>query len=95
MGRISTVKELLDNTFRQNEFLKYKIDKYYIKHAKQDELKIFNLKNKDDFYISKNNDKNNELKGTLLPKLYELKEFCYGRTKYNPIADMNNIYNEK
>ena len=91
---ISTVKELLDNTYRQKEFLKYKIDKYYIKHAKQDELKIFNLKNKDDFYVSKNNDKD-DLKGSLLPKLYELKEFCYGRSKYNPIADMNNIYNEK
>ena len=91
---ISTVKELLDNTFRQKEFLKYKIDKYYIKNAKQDELKIFNLKNKDDVYISKNNDKD-DLKGTILPKLFELKEFCYGRAKYNPIADMNNIYNEK
>ena len=92
---ISTVKELLDNTYRQKEFLKYKIDKYYIKNAKQDELKIFSLKNKDDIYVSKNNDKD-DLKGTLLPKLFELKEFCYGRPKYNPLADMNNnIYSVK
>ena len=91
---ISTVKELLDNTYRQKEFLKYKIDKYYIKNAKQNELKIFSLKNKNDIYVSKNNDKD-DLKGTLLPKLFELKEFCYGRSKYNPLYDINNIYNEK
>ena len=91
---ISLVKELLENTYRQKEFLKYKIDKYYIKNAKQDELKIFNFKNKDDFYANKNNDKE-ELKGSILPKIFKLKDFCYGRSKYNPMADMRNIYNEK
>ena len=81
------VKDLLDNTFNKKEFLKYKIDNYYTRYAKQDELKIFNFKNKDDFYINKNNDKE-ELKGTLLPKIFELKEYCYGRTKYDPKADI-------
>ena len=91
---ISTVKDLLENTYRQKEFLKYKIDKYYIKNAKQNQLKIFHFKKKDDFYLNKNNNKE-ELKGSLLPKLFKMKEFCYGRTKYNPIADLQNIYNEK
>ena len=89
---ISTVKDLLENTFRQKEFLKYKIDKYYIKNAKQNQLKIFHFKKKDDFYLNKNNNKE-ELKGSLLPKLFKMKEFCCGRTKYNPIADLQNIYN--
>ena len=38
------VKDLLDNTYRQKEFLKYKIDNYYKKNAKKDELKKFGYK---------------------------------------------------
>ena len=83
---ISLVKDLLENTFRKKEFLKYKIDNYYKKNAKKDELKKFGYKNKDDFFINKND--KDELKGNLLPKLFDLKEFCYGRSKYNPISDM-------
>ena len=83
---ISLVKDLLENTFRKKEFLKYKIDNYYKKNAKKDELKKFCFKNKDDFFINKND--KDELKGNLLPKLFDLKEFCYGRSKYNPISDM-------
>ena len=90
---ISTVRNLLENTFRQKEFLKYQIDKYYTKNAKKNELKFFNSKNKEDFYLNKNNDKDN-LKGTILPKLFELKNFCYGRPNYNPMAGLGNNYND-
>ena len=86
---ISLVENLLENTYRQKEFLKYKIDNYYTRHAKQDELKIFSLQNKDDYFVTKNNDKE-ELKGNLLPKLIELKDYCYGRAKYNPLDKIDN-----
>ena len=86
---ISLVKDLLENTFRQKEFLKYKIDNYYERNAKKDELKIFSFKNKDDFFINKN--EKDHLKGNLLPKLFDLKDYCYGREKYNPIAGIQNV----
>jgi hypothetical protein len=81
---LSAVENLLENTFRQKEYLKYKIDNYYMKNAKINEFNNFCLKNKDDYYMSKNNYKD-VLKGDLLPKLIELKDYCYGRPKYNPL----------
>ncbi len=89
---ISMVENLLENTFRQKEFLKFKIDNYFMKNARLDELNNFNLKKKDEYYISKNNYKEN-LKGELLPKLIELKEYCYGMPKYNPSHDKDNLDN--
>ena len=85
---MTLVESLLEDTYRQKEFLKYKVDNYYIKHAKQDELNLFSFqnRNKDDYFLNKNN--GNKLKGTLLPKLIKIKDYCYGRSKYNPIAEV-------
>ena len=80
---LSLVENLLEDDYRKKEFLKYKIDNYYLKHARQNELKKFTLKNRDDFYLNKNNNGKEELSGTLLPKIMLLKDYCYGRPKYN------------
>jgi hypothetical protein len=87
---LSMVENLLEDVYRKKEFLKYKIDNYHLRHAKQDELKIFSLKNRDDFYMNKINNDKKVLHGTLLPKLMELKDYCYGRPKYNNIRELNN-----
>ena len=87
---LSMVENLLEDVYRKKEFLKYKIDNYHFKHAKQDELKIFSLKNRDDFYMNKINNDKKALHGTLLPKLIELKDYCYGRPKYNHIRELDN-----
>ena len=87
---LSMVENLLEDVYRKKEFLKYKIDNYHLRHAKQDELKIFSLKNRDDFYMNKINNDKKVFHGTLLPKLIELKDYCYGRPKYNHIRDLDN-----
>jgi hypothetical protein len=87
---LSMVENLLEDVYRKKEFLKYKIDNYHFRHAKQDELKIFSLKNRDDFYMNKINNDKKVLHGTLLPKLMELKDYCYGRPKYNNIRELGN-----
>ena len=87
---LSMVENLLEDVYRKKEFLKYKIDNYHFRHAKQDELKIFSLKNRDDFYMNKINNDKKVFHGTLLPKLIELKDYCYGRPKYNHIRDLDN-----
>ena len=87
---LSMVENLLEDVYRKKEFLKYKIDNYHFRHAKQDELKIFSLKNRDDFYMNKINNDKKVLHGTLLPKLIELKDYCYGRPKYNQIRELDN-----
>ena len=86
---INLVENLLEDVYRKKEFLKYKADNYYVKYAKEDELKMFSLQNKDEFFDLKNNDKEKSM-GTLLPKIIEIRKYCFGREKYNPIADMEN-----
>ena len=86
---ITLVENLLEDTYRKKEFLKYKADNYYVKNAKQDELNMFSLQNKDDFFDIKNDDKKKTI-GTLLPKLIEIRKYCFGRENYNPIADLEN-----
>lgn len=87
---LSMVENLLEDVYRKKEFLKYKIDNYHFRHARQDELKIFSLKNRDDFYVNKINNDKKVLHGTLLPKLIELKDYCYGRPKYNQMRELDN-----
>ena len=85
---MNLVENLLEDVFRHKEFVKHKVDNYYIRNAKMDELNMFSLQNKDELYENNNN---KELtKGNLLPKLIEIKDFCYGRKKYNPVADLEN-----
>ena len=93
---MTLVENLLEDSFRQKEFLKYKVDNFYIKHAKQDELNKFSIqnRNRDDYFLNKNGQNNKHLKGTLLPKLIEIKDYCYGRPKHNPIAEMEDNIND-
>lgn len=83
------VESMLEDAYRDKEFLKYKIDNYFIKNAKKNELNLFNFQNKEDLYESKNNDKKLS-KGNLLPKLLEIKDYCYGRKDYNAVAELEN-----
>ena len=85
----SLVENLLEDTYKKKEFLKRKVDNYYIKHAKDNEIKMFYIQNKDEFCENKDNDKE-QIKGTLLPKLIDLKDYCYGRAKYDPNGDLEN-----
>ena len=85
----SLVENLLEDTYKKKEFLKRKVDNYYIKHAKDNEIKMFYIQNKDEFCENKDNDKE-QIRGTLLPKLIDLKEYCYGRPKYDPNGDLEN-----
>ena len=87
---ISLIQNMLEDDFKKKEFLKYKIDNYHRKNVKQDELKKFRLKNMNDHYENKNHGDKEVLNGTLLPKLIALKDYCYGRPKYNKINDINN-----
>ena len=83
------VENLLEDAFRQKEFLKYKVDNYYIKNAKQDELDQFCIQNKDELYENNNND-NKLTRGNLLPKLKEIKDYCFGREKYSIMSNSEN-----
>ena len=75
---IKKVKELLDDVYRRKEFLKYKIDSYKEKQDKFNEIKRnYNLKKKESF--EEKNFSNEDLKGTLLPKLIELRDQCRDR----------------
>ena len=75
---IKKVKELLDDVYRRKEFLKYKIDSYKEKQDKFNEIKRnYNLKKKELF--EEKNFSNEDLKGTLLPKLIELRDQCRDR----------------
>lgn len=85
----SLVENLLEDTYKKKEFLKRKVDNYYIKHAKDNEIKMFYIQNKDEFCENKDNDKE-QIRGTLLPKLIDLKDYCYGRPKYDPNGDLEN-----
>ena len=55
-----------------------------------DELNMFSLQNKDELYENNNNNNNELTRGNLLTKLLEIKEFCYGRKKYNPVSELEN-----
>lgn len=78
---IQKITGLLDDTNRKKEFLKYKIDSYKMKQRKFDEVKNYNSKSKES--IEDKNYKNEDLKGTLLPKLLELRNQCYGGAEYD------------
>ena len=70
--RLKTVEEMLDGVYKQKEFLKEHITKYHDKNSQKKIYKYWTLK--DDFYISRNT--GDELKGTLLPKILNIKEKC-------------------
>ena len=79
---IRNVKDLLDDIIRKKEFLKYQIDGYKEKQDKLNEnKKNYNFKKKEPY-----EDKNvniEELKGTLLPKLIEIRDQCHGNIDYD------------
>ena len=78
---IRKVKDLLDDSIRRKEFLKYKIDTLRMKQEKFNEIKNYNFNKKDNYG---NKDYSNEdLKGNLLPKLKEVREQCYQNMDYN------------
>ena len=78
---VNRVKNMLDDTYRKKEYLKYKIDIYRMKQEKFNEIKNYDFKKKDSF--ENNNYNNEELKGSLLPKLIELREQCHVGEYYN------------
>ena len=82
---IKKVKELLDDVYRKKEYLKYKIDIYKEKQDKFNEIKNYDFKKKEPFEDKNYN--HEELKGSLLPKLLELREQCHGGNDY----DLNKI----
>jgi hypothetical protein len=82
---IKKVKELLDDVIRKKEFLKYKIDIYKEKQDKFNEIKNYDFKKKEPF--EDKNYENEELKGSLLPKLLEIREQCHEANDY----DLNKI----
>ena len=82
---IKKVKELLDDVIRKKEFLKYKIDIYKEKQDKFNEIKNYDFKKREPF--EDKNYENEELKGSLLPKLLEIREQCHEANDY----DLNKI----
>ena len=72
----------MDDTIRKKEYLKYKIDCYTMKHSKLNEVKNQKLKKKGE-YDNKEEYKKEELKGTLLPKLIEIRDQCYQVIDYD------------
>ena len=78
---IKKVRELLDDTYRKKEILKFKIDVYKMKQDKFNEIKNFDFKKKDIF--EDKNYENDELKGNLLPKIMKLRDQCYGGVDYD------------
>ena len=77
---IRKVKDLLEDSYRKKEFLKYKVDTLRMKQEKLNQIKNFNFNKKDN--LSKNAD-DEELKGNLLPKIVQLKDQCYQDIGYN------------
>ena len=75
-NNIIKVNDLLDNVIRKKEFLKYQINTYKMKQDKFNEVKNENYKKKDD-YENRNYSSEN-LKGTFLPKILEIRSQCYG-----------------
>ena len=75
-NNITKVNDLLDNVIRKKEFLKYLINTYKMKQDKFNEVKDENIKKKDDFEDRDYNTEN--LKGTFLPKILEMRDQCYG-----------------
>lgn len=78
---IKKVKHLLDDVYRKKEFLKYKIDIYKMKQDKFNEVKNVTKKKKGE-YVSHNYE-NEDVKGTLLPKLIEMRDQCHGGVDYD------------
>jgi len=79
---IQKINEIMDDTIRKKEYLKYKIDCYTMKHSKLNEVKNQKLKKKGE-YDNKEEYKKEELKGTLLPKLIEIRDQCYQVIDYD------------
>ena len=77
---IRKVKDLLEDSYRKKEFLKYKVDTLRMKQEKLNQIKNFNFNKKDN--LNKNAD-DEELKGNLLPKIVQLKDQCYQDIGYN------------
>ena len=75
---ISTVETLLENTVREKELAKYQMEKFFKNQKNEDEMKLFYMKNKDLLFTPKNLGK----KTSIVNKLFELKDYCYGRPKY-------------
>ena len=75
-NNITKVNDLLDNVIRKKELLKYLINTYKMKQDKFNEVKDENIKKKDDFEDRDYNTEN--LKGTFLPKILEMRDQCYG-----------------
>jgi len=78
--KLTKVNDLLDDVIRKKEFLKYQINEYKLKQDKFDEVKDENLKRNDDFEIRDYSTE--DLKGTFLPKILEIRDQCYGSINF-------------
>ena len=79
--KIKKVKHLLDDVYRKKEFLKHKIDIYKMKQDKFNEIKNVNKKKKGEDVS--HNYENEDVKGTLLPKLIKMRDQCHGSVDYD------------
>ena len=68
--KLKKIEEMLDDIYKQKEFLKVKINKYNIKNSKKKIPKYWSLN--DDFFITRN--LGDEFQGTLLPKLLKIQK---------------------
>ena len=77
---LTKVNDLLDDVIRKKEVLKYQINEYQLKQDKFNEVKDENFKKDDDFEIRDYSTE--ELKGTFLPKILEIRDQCYGSMNF-------------